>query len=148
MNESDAELAQDLDPDALFCSLVLAPESFPRNRFFLLFEEPRFDAVRKRARRVRGIVEQLLGRGHPKAEIVGEQVMADGQVILAYRVHDLSFERTTALGALEAAALRYALHRAGAGPLGDEDRAMVCGRLRRLGSAQSLLPDELRAELG
>ena len=147
MNGSDAELSRDLDPDALFCSLVLSPESFPRNRFFALFEEPKLDAARKRARRVRGILEELLGQGHPKAEIVGEQVMADGQVILSYRVHDLSFERTTALSPLEAATLRYALHRADAGPLGEEDRSLVRSRLGRLGRAIVLLPEELRAEV-
>ncbi len=146
MNESDADLAPDLDPEALFCSLVLSPESFPRNRFFLMFEEKEFKAVRKRARRVRGIFEQLQGLGQPKAEIVGEQVMADGQVILSYRVHDLSFERTVALGPLEAATLRYALHHAGGGALSDEDRNLVRERLRRLGRATSLLPEWLRAE--
>jgi hypothetical protein len=145
MDHTDANQQWVLHPDALFCALVLAPECFPRNRFFKLYEQPELAAARKRARRVRGIVDQLLERGQTKAEIVGEQVMADGRVLLSYRVNDLAFERTTALGALDAAALRYALHRAGAGVLNEEDRALVCDRL---GEVFALLPPGLRAEVG
>jgi hypothetical protein len=137
-----------LHPDALFCALVLAPECLPRNRFFKLYEHPEFAAARKRARRVRGIVNQLLEHGQSKAEIVGEQVMVDGQAILSYRVNDLAFGRTTALGALDAAALRYALYRAGASALNEEDRALVCDSLRKLGELLPLLPAALRAEVG
>ena len=82
---------------------------------------------------MRGVVRQLLGRGRPKAELVGERVLDDGQVFLRYRIEQLAFERTVALSRLEAATLRYALHQAGAGDLTEEDRDHVVGALQRLG---------------
>ena len=120
-----------VDPDALFCALVLAPKTFSRNRFFNLYEDPVLRRVRGRAARVRGIVRQLSGAGRLSGEIVGEQVLEDGRVLLRYRVHELAYYRTTALSALEAATLRYALHRAGASPLTDDDRARVEDALER-----------------
>ena len=125
--------APDVDLDALLCALVLAPRTFARNRFFALHENPAVRRVRRRASRVRGIIRQLVGTGKAKGEVVGEQILEDGQVLLRYRVEDLAFARTTALSALEAAALRYALHRAGAGPLDDEHRHKVEDALARLG---------------
>jgi hypothetical protein len=123
----------DVDLDALLCALVLAPRTFARNRFFALHENPAVRRVRRRASRVRGIIRQLVGNGALRGEVVGEQVLEDGQVLLRYRVHDLAFSRTTALSALEAASLRYALHRAGMGPLDDEARREVEAALARLG---------------
>jgi hypothetical protein len=120
-----------VDPDALFCALVLAPRTFSRNRFFNLYEDPVLRRVRGRAARVRGIVRQLTAAGRLRGEIVGEQVLEDGRVLLRYRVHELAYYRTTALSVLEAAALRYALHRAGAGPLSEEDRTSVEEALQR-----------------
>jgi hypothetical protein len=125
--------APDVDLDALLCALVLAPRTFARNRFFALHENPAVRRVRRRASRVRGIIRQLVGNGKAKGEVVGEQILEDGQVLLRYRVEDLAFARTTALSALEAAALRFALHRAGAGSLDDEDRLKVEEALSRLG---------------
>ena len=123
----------DVDLDGLLCALVLAPRTFARNRFFALHENPAVRRVRRRASRVRGIIRQLVGNGKAKGEVVGEQVLEDGQVLLRYRMEDVSFARTTALSALEAAALRFALHRAGDGPLAEEDRLRVEDALARLG---------------
>jgi hypothetical protein len=128
-----APRAPAVDLDALLCALVLAPRTFARNRFFALHENPSVRRVRRRASRVRGIIRQLVGTGEQRGEVVGEQVLEDGQVLLRYRMHDLAFSRTTALSSLEAATLRYALHRAGAGPLADEDRREVEAALARLG---------------
>jgi hypothetical protein len=114
-----------VDPEALFCALVLAPRTFSRNRFYSLFEDPVLRKVRGRAARVRGIIRQLVGEGRRRGEVVGEQVLEDGRVLLRYRVEELAYSRTTALSALEAATLRYALHRASAGSLTDDDRARV-----------------------
>lgn len=122
-----------VDPDGLLCALVLAPQTYARNRFFGLFEDLEMRRVRRRAARVRGIIRQLVGQDRPKAEIVGEQVLDDGHVLLRYRVEELAFERTTALSAVEAAALRYALHRVGAGTLDAEDAERVERALERLG---------------
>lgn len=126
-----------VDPEALFCALVLAPRTFSRNRFYGLYEDPVLRKVRGRAARVRGIVRQLTGDGRQRGEIVGEQVLDDGRVLIRYRVAELAYSRTTALSALEAAALRYALHRAGAGAVSEDDRARVEDALSRFG-------DELR----
>lgn len=123
----------DVDLDALLCALVLAPRTFARNRFFSLHENAAVRRVRRRASRVRGIIRQLVGNGAIRGEVVGEQILEDGQVLMRYRVDDLAFSRTTALSALEAATLRYALHRAGMGTLDDADRREVEAALARLG---------------
>lgn len=121
-----------VDLDALLCALTLVPTAFARNRFFNLFENPAALKVRRRASRVRGIIRQLCGTGRVKAEIVGEQVLEDGQVLLRYRVEELGFSRTAALSRLEAATLRFALFRAGAGSVDAEDRELVESALERL----------------
>ena len=134
--------APGVDLDALLCALTLVPTAFARNRFFNLFENPAALKVRRRASRVRGIIRQLCGTGRVKAEIIGEQVLDDGQVLLRYRVEEIGFSRTAALSRLEAATLRFALYRAGTGTIGAEDRELVEGALVRL--SQNLdLPEGL-----
>lgn len=126
--------APTVDPEALLCALVLAPRTFPRNRFFEMYEDLRARRAWRRASRIRGMIRQLSGtRGHLPAEVIGEQVMDDGRVILRYRVPHLGFTRTTALSALEASLLRYALHRARQAPLDAADQRRVHDALRRLG---------------
>lgn len=131
-----------VDLDALLCALTLVPTAFARNRFFKLFENPAALKVRRRASRVRGIIRQLCGTGRVKAEITGEQVLDDGQVLLRYRVLEIGFSRTAALSKLEAATLRFALFRAGVGTLEAEDRELVESALERL-SKNLALPDGL-----
>ncbi len=133
---------ESVDLDALLCALTLVPTAFARNRFFKLFENPAALKVRRRAARVRGIIRQLCGTGRVKAEIIGEQVLDDGQVLLRYRVEEIGFSRTAALSRLEAATLRFALYRAGTGTVAAEDRELVESALTRL--SQNLdLPDGL-----
>jgi hypothetical protein len=122
----------DVDLDALLAALILAPRTFSRNRFFWLFERPEAAKIRRRAARVRGILRQLAGTPKPAAEIVGERVLSDGQVHLRYRIEDLGFTRTAALSSLEAATLRYALHRSGKSPLSSDERRTVEEALGRL----------------
>ncbi len=132
-----------VDLDALLCALTLVPTAFARNRFFKLFENPAALKVRRRASRVRGIIRQLCGTGRVKAEITGEQVLDDGQVLVRYRVEEIGFSRTAALSRLEAATLRFALFRAGVGAVEAEDRELVEKALERLskqlGSAARLV---------
>ena len=135
-----------VDLEGLLCALVLVPQTFTRNRFFELYESGDAKEVRRRAARVRGIVRQLLGLGRPKAELVGEQILEDGQLLLRYRIPDLSFERAAALTQLEAASLRYALHRGGEGPLSPADRSLVHKALRRLARDLDLPPEALQPE--
>lgn len=127
-----------VDLDALLCALTLVPTAFARNRFFNLFENPAALKVRRRASRVRGIIRQLCGTGRVKAEIIGEQVLDDGQVLLRYRVEELGFSRTAALSRLEAATLRFALYRAGVGNVEAEDRELVERALQRLSQSLEL----------
>jgi hypothetical protein len=123
-----------VDPDALLCALILAPRTFPRNRYFSLYEDSVARRVRRRASRVRGIIRQLVAGGAERAEITGEQVLGDGRLLIRYRVERLALNRTIALSALEAAAMHYALHRAGNGPLEAADRRLVESALERLGA--------------
>jgi hypothetical protein len=123
-----------INPEALLCALVLAPNTFARNRFFGLFEEPALRRVRRRAYHVRSILRQLLGTGKERALITGRLELDDSRVLLRYRIDNLKMERTTALSALEFAVLNYALHRAGQGELEDEARTLVENALRSLGA--------------
>ncbi len=101
--------------------------------------------MRRRAGRVRSVARALLATGTASAEITGEQVLDDGRVLLRYRVPALRLVRAVALSALEAASLRYVLHRAGGPPPADEDRARVEAALAALGEGlkldAALLPD-------
>jgi hypothetical protein len=125
--------AVDIDVDAVLCVLILAPRTLPRNRYFFLFEDPEIKRVKRRAARVRGIIRQLTDKGPRNAEITGEAVLEDGRCVIRYRVPAVSASRTTALSALEAATLRYALHRAGKGDLDPRDRRLVERALSELG---------------
>ena len=128
--------------DALLCALILAPQVFSRNRYFWLFEDPDRRRVRRRAGRVRGIARQLLGEGRARAEIVAEQILDDGQVLLRYEASELGYSRSAALSRLEAASLRFVLHRARGDSLDDEDRALVESALDRLGGALGIAGSE------
>jgi hypothetical protein len=125
--------AHDISPDALLCALVLAPNTFARNRFFGLFEDPALRRVRRRAYHVRGILRQLIGTGKDRALVTGRLELDDTRVLLRYRLENVKMERTTALSALEFALLNYALHRAGHGEVEQEERALVENALRSLG---------------
>lgn len=129
------------DLDALLCALILAPGTYSRNRFFDMFEASAARAVRRRALRVRSMVIQLtepwahadeLPRSTPRARILGERMLDDGRIQLRYRMDDLNLTRTATLDPLEAAALRYALHRAGRGEVHPADRRLVENALQQL----------------
>lgn len=47
------------DPEALLIALVLVPTSYPRNRFFELYREPRARRARRRAGALRAMLEEL-----------------------------------------------------------------------------------------
>lgn len=121
-----------VDRSALLCALVLVPGSYARNRFFELYRDPGALKVRRRAARLRGMIRQVVGNARARAEIVGEQILDDGQVLIRYRVGAMAFQRTVALSAMEAAVFRYALHRAGLSELNEQDRGLVESALERL----------------
>lgn len=136
------KLPAELPPDALLCALVLAPTTFPRNRFFQLFEQPTLGRVRKRAKRTRGLIRQLLGQGRSRAEIVAKHVFED-RVLLRFEIQSLGFQRTTSLSLLEAALIHYALHKARGDELAEEDRTRVETALRDLGQGFRISKREL-----
>jgi hypothetical protein len=121
-----------VDLDALLCALILAPNTFSRNRFFELFQDPLAAKVRRRAGRVRSMIRQLASEGRGGAEVLGERVLDDGQVLLRYRVEALNLSRSTALSPLEASALRFALSRAGKLQLRPADQRNVKAAFARL----------------
>lgn len=120
------------DPDALFVALVIAPGTFSRNKFFEMFQEHEMQRARRRAQMVRSLIKDLTDPwphpgefpSHPKPEIEHEEER-DGHLHLRYRVDEFDFRRSAILTSVEAAALRYALHRAGKRPLREDDRALV-----------------------
>ena len=111
--------------DGLLCALVIAPQVYARNRFFDLFEQPMLRRVRRRAGLLRGIVRQFSASQDRHAEIVGEQVLADGRVLLRYVIRGLNYTRTTALTGLEAAIVRYLIARARKVPCSHDDFARI-----------------------
>jgi len=110
-----------LSVDGLLCALVIAPQVYARNRFFELFEQPLLRRTRRRAALLRGIVRQLATPHGMRGEIIGQQVLADGRVLLRYVVPGLNFTRTTALTSLEAAIVRYLIARARNQPCDTDD---------------------------
>jgi len=114
------------DPDALLCALVLVPNTFARNRFYRLFEDPAMRRVRRRAYHVRSVLKQLIAKGADRAELIGRLELDDDRVLLRFRIPSMSLERSTALNAVEAAALNYAMYQAGElKTLADSDRNRV-----------------------
>ena len=127
-----------VSPEALLCALVIAPGTFPRNRFFGMFEDPIMKRARRRAYHVRSVLKQLLAKGVDRAEVIGRAELDDRRVLLRYSVPRLRLERTTSLSHVESAAVNYVLHRAGVEEfLSEADRAVV---QRALGGLASELP--------
>jgi hypothetical protein len=133
-------LPDTFSPDAVLSALVLAPHTLARNRFFALHDDPRMKRIRRRAKRVRGVVRQLVGKGRDRAEEVGRHVLADDRVLLRYTVETLSFARTVSLTGLEAALVAYALHRAAGQELTPADKERVEAALAGLGEGLALEP--------
>ena len=115
------------DPDALLCALVLTPATYSRNRFFALYRDPRFERVRRRAQRLRGLLRQIARADDAS---VAFEAIDDGYA-LELVVPSLGFRRRTLLGPLERHLVEYVLGRArgGAPPAA---RAAVEGALARL----------------
>lgn len=126
-------------PDAVLSALVLAPTALSRNRFYALHDNPAMKRIRKRARRVRGVIRQLLGQGREKGVEVGRRVLDDDRVLLRFNVESLSYSRTVSLSALEASLVGYALYRAEGRQLDDEDKERVERALGRLSDGLGIL---------
>jgi len=112
--------------------MVLVPQTYARNRFFRLFDDPEYAQLRKRAKTVRGLIRELLGSGARKAEVVETHVLED-RVLMKVQVSGLNYERTTALSPLEAALVNFAVHRARSLPIPMDDESLVRKCLSELG---------------
>lgn len=112
--------------------MVLVPQTYARNRFFRLFDDPAYAHLRNRAKTVRGLIRELLGSGARKAEVVETHVLED-RVLMRIQVAGLNYERTTALSVLEAALVSFAVHRAKAIPAPTDDELLVRKCLEQLG---------------
>lgn len=139
MSQEGARQATRPDAEALLVALVLAPATFSRNKFFEMFQEEDLKAARRRAQIIRSIIKDLTEPwphpgefpSHPRPHIE-EEVERDGHLHLTYRVDEFDFRRNAILSRVEAAAFRYALHRAGFRTLSPEDRNVVEAYLARL----------------
>jgi len=143
------------DPEALLVALVLCPLSYSRNRFFELFRDPTFFDVRRRAKLVRSVIAEVVGADPSRrGQIVSIDEGPDKQASITYVVPSLGLKRTTALGELDLALVRYALARRGGQPLAEEDlvRARIEDALQKLAPdlslARSVESGEIQSEGG
>jgi len=145
--------AAKFDRDALLCALVLAPTTFARNRFFVLYTEQWARRTRSRAAQLRTIVRHLAALT-PKSVVREVVPVAEGGAVVRYAVPDLRFERTARLEPLELSVVRFALARRPAPEIDpamsvtDEDRRSVEAALAKLGQKLGLAPVDVGAALG
>ena len=124
----------EVDASALLVALVLVPHSYPRNRFFTLFQEPAARRVRRRAALIRSVVLDLSGEA-VDLRLSRERRPGGRRVWLRYHLADVGVERSTLLDETELAVLKVALDRGRprSDLAADEDALeMVHALLRRL----------------
>ncbi len=96
-----------VDLEALLVALVLVPQSYPRNRFFSLYQWPGARDVRRRAALLRSVIADLVG----EAEQVNVRTRG-AAVALRYQLVELGLHRTTMLARDELALVKLAAERA------------------------------------
>jgi hypothetical protein len=126
-----AAIERSPDPDALLCALVLAPDTWSRNRFYRMFEDPRARRARRRAAQVRSVVASLRARGGDVSALLPEPDDAGGDVEIVVEVPSASLVRRSVLSPLELRLVRYVL-RCGQPEASERDRARIEGALGRL----------------
>lgn len=99
--------APSIDRGALLVALVLVPHSYPRNKFFQLFRDPKAAAVRRRAARLRSIIADLAGDADGLVVDVDEA----GEATLSYRLDELGATRVCQLDPTELALVKVAVDR-------------------------------------
>jgi hypothetical protein len=117
-------------PEALVAGLVFRIPEAARNRNFAMHQGEPGARARKRAARLRGLLQQIVGAFGP-AHRVSIEAHEDGELTLRYALAKLGLVRSARLSVAELSMLRVALSRAGARLLPaaliarDEDRARV-----------------------
>jgi hypothetical protein len=147
--ESDEGQSDERTPphaEGLFVALVLAPGTFPRNKFFELYRDEELMLARRRAQFVRNLLKDLTepwthpqGGNTHSAPVIEEEIEKDGLFYLSYRFDELRFRRRAVLSLLEAKTLLYALHQSGRGHISAEDRNLVESHLAKLSPLYSRL---------
>lgn len=131
-----------IDAEALLCGLVLSPDTWSRNRFYRLYEDPRARRARRRALQVRSLIGLLRKRGGDLALLLHAPAGApeagheDGDVEIVVDVPAMNLVRRTRLAPLELALVRYVLRVGDAGAQA-LDRARVEQALGRLMTTSS-----------
>ena len=130
-----------VDAEALLCGLVLSPDTWSRNRFYRLYEDPRARRARRRALQVRSLIALLRRRGGDLAFLLTSGAptdgdAAEGDVEIVVDVPEMNLVRRTRLSPLELALVRYVL-RVGDPGVQALDRARVEQALGRLMTAPS-----------
>lgn len=130
-----------VDVEALLCGLVLSPDTWSRNRFYRLYEDPRARRARRRALQVRSLIALLRRRGGDLAALLVAGAptggdAAEGDVEIVVDVPEMNLIRRTRLSPLELALVRYVL-RVGEPGAQAIDRARVEQALGRLMTAPS-----------
>ncbi len=121
------------DHEGLLASLVLAPGTFPRNRFYSMYREERLARTRARAAELRGVVRTILGaRG--AAELESRTDTADG-ARLVVRVPRLGLTLTSELSAFERDVVDVAVSLGRREPPARDVKARVDDALARLAPA-------------
>ena len=88
-----------IDLEALLVALVLAPATYPRNRFFALYQNPEVRRVRRRASHLRGLVRQVAAT---RSDAVRVAPGPDHRVLVRYEVPALGLRRRVLLEPIEA----------------------------------------------
>ncbi len=103
----------EVNAEALLVALVLVPNSYPRNRFFSLFEQPEARHARRRAALLRSLSEEIRD-GVSQLQVVRQAGSPNGSKIsLSYTQPELFARRQTLLDDDELALLQLVVERAG-----------------------------------
>jgi hypothetical protein len=117
-------------PEALVAGLVFRIPEAARNRNFAVHQGEPGARARKRAARLRGLLQQIVGAFGP-AHRVAVETHEDGELTLRYALAKLGLLRSARMSVAELSILRVALARAGARLLPaalvarEEDKARV-----------------------
>jgi hypothetical protein len=121
-----------LDVEALQVALVLAPATYPRNRFWWLFRDPELRKARWRAAQLRGLVRALTGAG---VVIESQTELPGGGRVLSYRQEAINLRGQATLLRHEAAVIDVAVARILGKPVPEGAMEAVQQLLARLAPA-------------
>ncbi len=119
----------EVDAAALLVALVLVPNSYPRNRFYSLYEKPAARRARRRAALLRSLSEDIRD-GASELSVTRHQ----GYVWIRYQLPDVEARRQTKLDDDELALLQLVLERAGlqtSNPIFSEHDPCARGRIQQ-----------------